>query len=79
MLPTCNSFVHHILTPVSFLVLYLHVYRCENVSVTYMLVVKKKEKKSGLQNKQVEWPRPVQSELRVGSLKRPKHAVHDER
>ena len=34
---------------------------------------------SGLQIKQVEWPRPVHSELRVGSLKRPKHAVHDER
>ena len=74
MLPTCQFYI---LTPVSFLVLYLHVYRCENVSVTYMLVAKKK--KSGLQNKQVEWPRPVQSELRVGSLKRPKHGVHDER
>ena len=58
--------------------IYMYIYRCENVSVTYMLVAKK-EKKSGLQNKQVEWPRPVQSELRVGSLKRPKHAVHDER
>ena len=27
---------------------------------------------------QVEWPRPVGSELHVGSLKRPKHAVHNE-
>ena len=27
---------------------------------------------------QVEWPRPIRSELHVESLKRPKHAVHDE-
>ena len=31
-----------------------------------------------LDSKQVEWPRPVWSVLRVGSLKRPKHAVHEE-
>ena len=75
MLPTCNSILYIAYT--------LHVYtiRCENVSVTYMymLVAKKLIYISGLQNKQVEWPRPVQSELRVGSLKRPKHAVHNER
>ena len=34
---------------------------------------------SGFQIKQVEWPHPVQSELCVRSLKRPKHTVHDER
>ena len=27
---------------------------------------------------QVEWPRPIRSELHVESLKRPKHAVHNE-
>ena len=27
---------------------------------------------------QVEWPRPIRSELHVESLKRPKRAVHDE-
>ena len=27
---------------------------------------------------QVKWPRPIRSELHVESLKRPKHAVHDE-
>ena len=27
---------------------------------------------------QVEWPRPIRSKLHVESLKRPKHAVHDE-
>ena len=26
----------------------------------------------------MEWPRPIRSELHVESLKRPKHAVHDE-
>ena len=36
------------------------------------------ERKSGLQKQQVEWPRPFRSVLYVGSLKRPKHAVHDE-
>ena len=33
------------------------------------------ERKSG---QQVEWPRPFRSVLCVGSLKRPKHVVHDE-
>jgi len=28
---------------------------------------------------QVEWSRPIWSVLHVGSLKRPKHAVHEER
>ena len=27
----------------------------------------------------VEWPRPIRSELHVESLKRPKHAVRNER
>ena len=27
---------------------------------------------------QVEWPRPIRSELYVENLKRPKHTVHDE-
>ena len=27
---------------------------------------------------QVDWPRPIRSELHVVSLKRPKHAVHEE-
>ena len=46
--------------------IHVHLYTCEKQTLVC------------LDSKQVEWPHPIWSVLRVGSLKRPKHAVHEE-